>query len=62
MKKDMVAVALGVAVTAAGVALDIKQMRDRKFNERDYSNMAGALLLGAGAAHIALGTIDMITE
>ncbi|MBE6050140.1 MAG: asparagine synthase [Clostridium sp.] len=61
MKKDMVAVALGVAV-AAGVALDIKQMRDRKFNERDYSNMAGALLLGAGAAHIALGTIDMITE
>lgn len=62
MKKDMVALALGVAVTAAGVAMDIKQMKNRRFNGRDYSNMAGALLVGAGAAHIALGAIDMIIE
>lgn len=62
MKKDIIAVSLGVAVTAAGAALDVKQMKEKRFRGRDYGNMAGALLVGAGAAHIALGAIDMFLD
>ena len=32
------------------------------FRSRDYANMTGALLVGAGVAHIALGAIDMLKE
>ncbi|GAA0865452.1 hypothetical protein [Paraclostridium tenue] len=58
MKKGMVPIVLGAAVTTAGIALDIKQNKYNKFNKNDYKNMAGALLLGAGVAHIALGGIE----
>ena len=58
MRKGMVPIVLGAAVTTAGIALDAKQNRDNKFNGNDYKNMAGALLLGAGVAHIALGSIE----
>ena len=36
----------------------MKQNKNNKFNKNDYKNMAGALLLGAGVAHIALGGIE----
>lgn len=46
----------------AGLSVDANQSREKSFKTRDYANMAGALLVGAGVAHIALGTIDMIRE
>jgi hypothetical protein len=58
MKKGMIPIVLGAAVTTAGIALDSKQNKQNKFNKNDYKNMAGALLLGAGVAHIALGGIE----
>ena len=60
MKKGLIPVTLGVVVTMAGLAVDANQSKERKFKSRDYTNMAGALLVGAGVAHIALGSIDML--
>ena len=54
MKKGLIPVTLGVAVT--------NQSKQRRFRSRDYANMTGALLVGAGVAHIALGAIDMLKE
>ncbi|HSQ88612.1 asparagine synthase [Romboutsia sp.] len=62
MKKGIIPVTLGTAVTMAGLAVDVRQSKRRNFNKRDYNNMTGALLVGAGVAHIALGTIGMIKE
>lgn len=62
MKKGLIPVTLGIAVTMAGLSVDANQSKQRRFKSRDYSNMAGALLVGAGLAHIALGAIDMIKE
>ena len=62
MKKGLIPVTLGVAVTMAGLSVDANQAQKRKFRSRDYANMTGALLVGVGLAHIALGTIDMIKE
>lgn len=59
MKKGLIPVALGTVVTATGLMLDAKQNKKDKFNKKDYKNMAGALLVGAGVAHIALGGIDI---
>ena len=60
MKKGLIPVTLGIGVTMAGLAVDANQSKDKKFKSRDYANMAGALLVGAGVAHIALGSIDML--
>ena len=60
MKKGLIPVTLGVVVTMAGLAVDANQSKEKKFKSRDYANMAGALLVGAGVAHIALGSIDML--
>lgn len=62
MKKGMIPVGLGTAVTMTGLFVDAKQSQKKHFNKRDYNNMAGALLVGAGIAHIALGTIDILRE
>ena len=62
MKKGLIPVTLGVGVTMAGLAVDANQSKERKFKSRDYANMTGALLVGAGVAHIALGAIDMLRE
>ena len=62
MKKGLIPVTLGVAVTMAGLSVDANQYKERRFRSRDYANMAGALLVGAGVAHIALGSIDMLKE
>ena len=60
MKKGLIPVTLGVVVTMSGLAVYENQSKERKFKSRDYTNMAGALLVGAGVAHIALGSIDML--
>lgn len=60
MKKGLIPVTLGVVVTMAGLVVDANQSKERRFKSRDYANMAGALLVGAGVAHIALGSIDML--
>ena len=44
----------------AGLSVDANQSKQRRFRSRDYANMTGALLVGAGVAHIALGAIDML--
>ncbi|WP_296647910.1 asparagine synthase [Romboutsia sp. 13368] len=62
MKKGLIPVTLGVAVTTAGLAIDSNQSKARRFKSRDYANMTGALLVGVGVAHIALGAIDMLKE
>ena len=62
MKKGLIPVTLGIAVTMAGLSVDANQSKQRRFRSRDYANMAGALLVGAGLAHIALGVIDMLKE
>ncbi|GAA0114741.1 hypothetical protein [Clostridium senegalense] len=59
MRKGVLPVALGTVVTATGVILDTKQSKRHKFRKNDYKNMAGALLVGAGIAHIVLGGIDI---
>ena len=60
MKKGLIPVTLGIGVTMAGLFVDANQSKEKKFKSRDYANMAGALLVGAGVAHIALGSIDML--
>ena len=60
MKKGLIPVTLGIGVTMAGLAVDANQSKERRFKSRDYANMPGALLVGAGVAHIALGSIDML--
>ena len=62
MKKGLIPVTLGVAVTMAGLSVDANQYKERRFRSRDYANMAGALLVGAGVAHIALGAIDIMRD
>lgn len=62
MKKGLIPFTLGIAVTAAGLSVDVNQCKERIFRSRDYANMAGALLVGAGVAHIALGSIDMLRD
>lgn len=46
MKKGMIPIALGTAVTTTGIVLDVKQNKHDKFDKKDYKNMAGALLVG----------------
>ena len=62
MKKGLIPVTLGIAVTMAGLSVDANQSKQRRFRSRNYANMTGALLVGAGVAHIALGAIDMLKE
>ena len=62
MKKGLIPVTLGIAVTMAGLSVDANQSKQRRFRSRDYANMTGALLVGAGVANIALGAIDMLKE
>ncbi len=62
MKKGLIPVTLGIGVTMAGLAIDSNQSKEKRFKSRDYANMAGALLVGAGVAHIALGSIAMLKD
>ena len=62
MKKGLIPITLGIAVTMAGLSVDANQSKQRRFRSRDYANMTGSLLVGAGVAHIALGAIDMLKE
>ncbi len=62
MKKGLIPFTLGIGVTMAGLSVDVNQSKERVFKARDYANMTGALLVGAGIAHIALGAIDMLKE
>jgi len=62
MKKGLIPIALGIGVTMAGLSVDANQCKEKEFKIRDYANMAGALLVGAGVAHIALGSISMLKD
>jgi len=50
---------LGTAVTAAGVAMRVMDMRKNGMNRRELIPMIGAGVIGFGLAHIILGGIDL---
>lgn len=60
MREGLIPTSLGIGVTATTAAL---RMRDIKKHGMDRSNtipMLETALLGFGAAHIVLGTIDLV--
>lgn len=60
MKKGLIPVVLGTVVTATGIALDSNQSKKFKCKRNDYTSLVGATLVGAGVAHIVLGSIDIM--
>lgn len=51
--------ALGTAVTAAGVAMRVMDMRKNGMTKRELVPMLGAGVIGFGLAHMILGGIDL---
>ncbi|NLY43734.1 MAG: asparagine synthase [Clostridiaceae bacterium] len=61
MREGLIPTVLGTAVTATGVALRVKDMKNKRgTNKEDIMPMIGAGLIGMGIAHIALGAIDLV--
>ena len=44
MKKGMIPIVLGTAVTTAGIALDVNQNKRNKFNKKDYKKYPKTIL------------------
>ncbi|RNC29182.1 MAG: hypothetical protein AWM53_00831 [Candidatus Dichloromethanomonas elyunquensis] len=59
-REGMLPAALGSAVTAAGVAMRVWDMKNNGMSKRDIIPMLGAGIIGFGLAHILLGGIDLI--
>ncbi|WP_455539236.1 hypothetical protein [Terrisporobacter sp.] len=59
MRKGIIPITLGTAVTAAGIALDSKQACSHKLKRNDCCSLIGTFTLGLGVAHILLGAIYM---
>ncbi len=62
MRKGLIPVALGTAVTAVGVTLDSSQSKINLCRRNDYTSLLGTFLVGLGVAHILLGSIDMVKK
>lgn len=58
MPKGLVPVILGVGVTSAGLMLKKRTVKQKYI--LDLASMASSTLCGFGAAHILLGTLDLI--
>ncbi|NLI92044.1 MAG: asparagine synthase [Peptococcaceae bacterium] len=58
-REGIIPTALGSAVTAAGVAMRIWDMKNNGMSKRDIMPMIGAGVIGFGLAHIVLGGIDL---
>lgn len=62
MRKGLIPLILGTAVTATGLALRGQDMKNNGMSKRDTKVAIGAGILGLGIAHIILGSIDMIED
>lgn len=62
MRKGIIPITLGTAVTATGIVLDCKQSNAGKLERNDYSSLVGTFILGLGVAHILLGGIYMAID
>lgn len=60
MPKGIIPIALGIGATTAGVMLKKKTVKQKYI--LDFASMASSTLCGFGAAHVLLGTIDLITS
>ncbi len=58
-REGVIPTALGTAVTAAGVAMRVLDMRNNGMDKRDIWPMIGAGIIGFGLAHVVLGGIDL---
>ncbi len=59
VREGIIPSALGAAVTAAGVAMRLADMKHKGMSKRDLVPMIGAGVIGFGLAHIVLGGIDL---
>ena len=60
MREGLIPAILGTAVTAAGTAMRVQDMRKHGMTKRDTRVAIGAGLIGLGLAHIVLGSIDLL--
>lgn len=58
MPKGILPVVLGVGVTTAGLMIKKRTVKQKYI--LDLASMAGSTLCGFGAAHVLLGTLDII--
>jgi hypothetical protein len=59
VREGVIPTALGTAVTAAGVAMRVIDMKKNGMKKRDIWPMIGAGIIGFGLAHVILGGIDL---
>lgn len=62
MRKGIIPVTLGTVVIATGIMLDSKQANSHSLKRNNPSSLVGTFLIGLGAAHILLGSIDIATD
>lgn len=62
MREGLIPTVLGTAVTAAGITMRARDMQRHGMTKRDTKVAIGAGLIGLGLAHIALGSIDLLTD
>lgn len=60
MREGLIPTSLGIGVTATAAALRMRDMRKNGMKKSEIIPMAETALLGFGAAHIVLGTIDLV--
>jgi hypothetical protein len=60
MREGLIPTSLGIGVTATAVALRMQDMKKNGMKKSEIIPMAETALLGFGAAHIVLGTIDLV--
>jgi len=61
-REGVIPAALGTAVTAAGVAMRVVDMKKNGMNKSQVMPMLGAGIIGFGLAHIVLGGIDLFEQ
>lgn len=59
VREGIIPTALGTAVTAAGIAMRVMDMKNNGMSKRDMIPMLGAGVIGFGLAHVVLGGIDL---
>lgn len=58
-REGMIPTVLGTAVTAAGIAMRVVDMKRHGMKKGDIMPLLGAGILGFGLAHVVLGGIDL---
>ncbi len=60
MREGLIPTSLGIGVTATAAALRMRDMKKHGMKKGNTIPMLETALLGFGAAHIVLGTIDLV--